>query len=91
MILRGVVPDMTLYLEKSVTPACSRKKSSSSNNSPLTTEAGAFKMARMASEKTLGFRRSLASSGFLRVNCSVAADSMAYLSLASTKNPAGDI
>lgn len=68
MILRGLVPGTTLYLEKSVTPACSRRKSSSSSSSPLTTDGEALRMARMASEKIVAFRRSLASSGFLRVN-----------------------
>lgn len=77
MILRGEVPGMTLYLEKSFTPACSRRKSSSRRSSPFTTAGGAWRIARMASEKTVALRKSLASSGFLRVNCSVAADSMA--------------
>lgn len=77
MMRRGVVPGTTLYLEKSVTPACSRRKSSSRRSSPLTTEGGARRMARMASEKMAALRRSLASSGFLAVNCRVAADSMA--------------
>lgn len=77
MIRRGVVPGTTLYLEKSLTPACSRRKSSSRRSSPLTREGGDLRMARMASEKIDGLRRSFASFGFLTVNFSVAADSMA--------------
>jgi hypothetical protein len=49
MILRGVAPGTTLYLEKSVTPF-DRRKSSSSNSWPLTSDAGAPRMARIASE-----------------------------------------
>jgi hypothetical protein len=60
-----------------VTPAWSWRKSSSSSNSPLTTEVGAERMARIASEKMVALRRSLASDGLSRVNCSVAPDSMA--------------
>ena len=77
MILRGDVPGTTAYLEKSVTPACFLRKSSSSSSCPLITGAGALIMARTASEKMVGLRRSLAYDGSLRVNCCVAADSMA--------------
>lgn len=43
----------------------------------MTTEGGAFRMASMASEKMVALRRSFASSGLARVNCSVAPDSIA--------------
>lgn len=77
MILRGEAPGITLYLEKSVIPACSRRKSSSRRSSPFTTLGEAWRISRIASEKMVAFRKSLASSGFLAVNFSVAADSMA--------------
>lgn len=77
MMRRGDAPGTTLYLEKSVTPACSRRKSSSNTSSPFTLEGGDCRMARMASEKMVGLRRSAASEGFFLVNCSVAADSIA--------------
>jgi len=77
MMRRGFEPGMTLYFEKSVTPQCSRRKSSSRTSSPLTLAAGERRMPRMASEKMVGLRRSFSSSGFFLVNCSVAADSMA--------------
>jgi hypothetical protein len=76
MMRRGSEPGTTEYREKSVTPACRRRKSSSSSSCPLTAAAGARRMARTASEKMVALRRSRASSGFLRVNFSVAADSM---------------
>lgn len=76
MIRLGLVPGTTAYAEKSVTPHCSRRKSSSRTSFPFTAEAGAVRMAWMASEKMVGFRRSLSSEGFVRVNCFVAADWM---------------
>jgi hypothetical protein len=78
MILRGTAPGTTLYLLKSVTPHSSRRKSSSRSSSPLTRAAGERRMARMASEKMVGLRRSAASEGLRVVKRSVAADSMAF-------------
>lgn len=78
MILRGSAPGTTEYFEKSVTPAWSRKKSSSRTSSPLTFAAGARRISRMASEKIVGLRRSFDSSAFAAWNFWVAADSMAY-------------
>lgn len=78
MMRRGLAPGTTLYFAKSVTPQWSRKKSSSRTSSPLTFAAGERRMPRMASEKMVGLRRSFSSPGFFLVNCSVAADSIAW-------------
>ena len=51
IILRGRAPSTTEYFEKSSTPRCLRRKSSSSSSSPLTVDVGAMSMARIASEK----------------------------------------
>ena len=51
IILRGVAPSTTEYFEKSSTPRCMRRKSSSRSSSPLTVDVGALSMARIASEK----------------------------------------
>lgn len=51
IILRGEAPSTTEYLEKSSTPRCWRRKSSSSSSSPLMVDVGALSMARIASEK----------------------------------------
>lgn len=73
MILRGEVPGTQEYCSKFSTFSWSRKKSSSRKHSPVTSSGGAFRMARIASEKIVGFRRSL-----LSALCdSVAADSIA--------------
>jgi hypothetical protein len=77
MILLGEVPGTTEYFEKSLTPACLRRKSSSNSSRPLTTVAGAFRISSMASEKIVAFLRSFASDGSRLVNCTVAADSIA--------------
>lgn len=51
IIRRGVDPGTTEYLEKSVTPHFSRRKSSSVSRSPLTLLGGARTISTMASEK----------------------------------------
>ena len=73
MILRGHVPGTQEYLSKSLTFAWSRKKSSSRKHCPVTSSGGDSRMARMASEKIVGLRRSLLSALWDYV----AADSMA--------------
>lgn len=77
IIRLGEDPGTSEYLEKSVTPTCLLRKSSSSSSCPLTTEEGAFSISRIASEKMVALRKSRASSGLFLTNCSVAADSMA--------------
>ena len=74
MIRRGDVPGTQEYFSKSVMFSWSRKKSSSRKHCPVTSPGGDLRMARMASEKIVGFRRSLLSARW----DSVAADSMAY-------------
>ena len=61
MILRGAVPGTQEYLLKSSTFSCSRRKSSSKKHCPVTSSGGDLRMARMASEKIVGLRRSLLS------------------------------
>lgn len=63
IIRLGTAPGMTEYFEKSLIPVESRKKSSSSSNLPLTSDAGARSIASIASEKIVAFLRSLTDSG----------------------------
>lgn len=75
MILRGEVPGMQEYLSKFSTFSCSRRKSSSRKHCPVTSPGGDSRMARMASEKIVGLRRSLLSALWDWV----AADSIAWV------------
>jgi hypothetical protein len=73
MIRRGDVPGTQEYCPKSVIFSWSRKKSSSRKHCPVTPSGGELRIAMIASEKIVGFRRSL-----LSALCdSVAADSIA--------------
>lgn len=58
IIRRGVLPDTIEYFEKSPTPSCSRRKSSSSTQRPFTSLDGALIIASIASENMVGFRSS---------------------------------
>ena len=51
IILRGLAPSTSEYFEKSVTPHCRRRKSSSSSNKPFTFSVGARKISSIASPK----------------------------------------
>lgn len=73
MIRRGEAPGTQEYFPKSRIPSWSRKKSSSRKHWPVTSSGGDSSMARIASEKIVGLRRSLLSVLW----DSVAADSMA--------------
>ena len=75
MILRGDVPGTQEYFPKFSIFPWLRKKSSSRKHWPVTASGGDSRMARMASEKIVGLRKSLLSALW----DSVAADSIAYV------------
>lgn len=75
MIRRGDAPGTQEYFEKSFIFSWSRKKSSSRKHCPVTSSGRDSSMARMASEKIVGLRKSLLSALW----DSLAADSIAYV------------